>query len=452
MPTEARTQRTSVMPTGAWEKPVDRSKSSRQHEGAARRSCSASNVLMTRPQGRGGTQEAVMGHTHGHEHGHHHHDREAAGAPLPAAFDTSVPDEALTPEQQSRRSMLRRAGLLGAGPPPHGVLAGAATPAYASTGGRMERRLPVAGRGSPHPHPVQQRRQVPRPRPGPAGRGARSGLDGHHRPRKRDARQDRRGQGQPGHPGGPGRLRGHPRLPGPGVEHPGRRARHRVRPPGPQRGRGPQAVRDRLRRQRQERLRLDARQRGARHRGPQLPFRAGPAAPRQGHPDAGQPPRPQGPRLPARDPCLARRDALPPDRRRLRGRAWSPGRRYREDVRHGCRARSVRQQPERQLLRRLPAGELPHLGRLRLDDRHRRGPVGQPPRRGQALVDHRQLRLPPGLHRHRRTRRTGQRLHRQRPATPTRSTAAGSTSRRATTGPASTAVRTSAPTDSRTPP
>ncbi|WP_327745958.1 hypothetical protein OHO28_40255 [Streptomyces europaeiscabiei] len=42
------------------------------------------------------------GHHHGHEHGHEHGDVAAA---LPAAFDTSVPDEALPPEQRSRRSL-----------------------------------------------------------------------------------------------------------------------------------------------------------------------------------------------------------------------------------------------------------------------------------------------------------------------------------------------------------
>ncbi|MFJ7077293.1 PHP domain-containing protein [Streptomyces sp. NPDC098781] len=58
---------------------------------------------------------------HGHSHGHHHHGHdhdhthEAGAADLPAAFDPSVPDEALTPEQQSRRTLLRRAGLMGAG-------------------------------------------------------------------------------------------------------------------------------------------------------------------------------------------------------------------------------------------------------------------------------------------------------------------------------------------------
>ncbi|OSP39710.1 hypothetical protein B7767_30220, partial [Streptomyces sp. 13-12-16] len=57
-----------------------------------------------------------MGHGHAHGHHHHHHDHQhETTAPLPAAFDTSVPDEALNPEQRSRRTLLRRAGLLGAG-------------------------------------------------------------------------------------------------------------------------------------------------------------------------------------------------------------------------------------------------------------------------------------------------------------------------------------------------
>ncbi|MEV6592088.1 PHP domain-containing protein [Streptomyces acidicola] len=68
------------------------------------------------------------GHTHGpHHHGHHHgHDREHGTAPLPAAFDTTVPDEALSPEQRSRRSLLRGAGLLGAGLAAGSVLSGPA--------------------------------------------------------------------------------------------------------------------------------------------------------------------------------------------------------------------------------------------------------------------------------------------------------------------------------------
>ncbi|KMS67523.1 hypothetical protein ACH49_28415, partial [Streptomyces leeuwenhoekii] len=76
---------------------------------------------------------------HHHGHGHHHgpgHDHETA--PLPAAFDTSVPDEALTPEQRSRRSLLRRAGLLGAGLAAGSVL-GQSAPAAAATDGRRDK-------------------------------------------------------------------------------------------------------------------------------------------------------------------------------------------------------------------------------------------------------------------------------------------------------------------------
>ncbi|MFE2276936.1 PHP domain-containing protein [Streptomyces sp. NPDC059454] len=76
------------------------------------------------------------GHAHGHHHHHHGHDHQhETTAPLPAAFDTSVPDEALNPEQKSRRTLLRRAGLLGAGLAAGTVLsagAGAATPAHAA--------------------------------------------------------------------------------------------------------------------------------------------------------------------------------------------------------------------------------------------------------------------------------------------------------------------------------
>ncbi|MGW3423907.1 PHP domain-containing protein [Streptomyces phaeochromogenes] len=87
-----------------------------------------------------------MGHSHGHGHGHHHHDHDHAhegGTSLPAAFDTSVPDEALTPDQRSRRSMLRRAGLLGAGLATAGVLGGAtsgtAAAAQPASGGRRKK-------------------------------------------------------------------------------------------------------------------------------------------------------------------------------------------------------------------------------------------------------------------------------------------------------------------------
>ncbi|WP_055715496.1 PHP domain-containing protein [Streptomyces torulosus] len=81
------------------------------------------------------------GHTHGHHHHGHDHDHEHLAADgLPAAFDTAVPDEALTPEQQSRRTLLRRAGLLGAGLTAASVLApAAATPAYAAATGSRKR-------------------------------------------------------------------------------------------------------------------------------------------------------------------------------------------------------------------------------------------------------------------------------------------------------------------------
>jgi hypothetical protein len=81
-----------------------------------------------------------MGHGHHHGHAHHHghpHDHEhGASTALPAAFDTSVPDEALTPEQHSRRTLLRRAGLLGAGLAATSVLTPQVAPAYADPGTR----------------------------------------------------------------------------------------------------------------------------------------------------------------------------------------------------------------------------------------------------------------------------------------------------------------------------
>ncbi|MFF2327875.1 MULTISPECIES: PHP domain-containing protein [unclassified Streptomyces] len=85
-----------------------------------------------------------MGHGHGHHHHHDHdHDHQHEATPLPAAFDTSLPDEALSPEQQSRRTLLRRAGLLGAGLAASSVLAGAtSTPAFAGS-----RSTPRGGKG-----------------------------------------------------------------------------------------------------------------------------------------------------------------------------------------------------------------------------------------------------------------------------------------------------------------
>ncbi|MFD7402106.1 PHP domain-containing protein [Streptomyces sp. NPDC059866] len=87
-----------------------------------------------------------MGHGHSHGPGHHHHhDHDHEHAALPAAFDTSVPDEALNPEQQSRRSLLRRAGLLGAGLAAGSVLAPQAAAHAASSGSRSKGFLWLAG-------------------------------------------------------------------------------------------------------------------------------------------------------------------------------------------------------------------------------------------------------------------------------------------------------------------
>ncbi|MFF5796649.1 PHP domain-containing protein [Streptomyces albogriseolus] len=77
-----------------------------------------------------------MGHNHDHAHG------ATAPASLPAAFDTSVPDEALTPEQASRRALLRRTGLLGAGLAAGTVLTGSTAAADARGG---DSRTPRGG-------------------------------------------------------------------------------------------------------------------------------------------------------------------------------------------------------------------------------------------------------------------------------------------------------------------
>ncbi|MEU7419745.1 PHP domain-containing protein [Streptomyces antibioticus] len=72
------------------------------------------------------------GHGHGHQHHHHHHPHDASS--LPPALDLSVSDGELTPSQSSRRSMLRRAGLLGAGLAAGSVLGGAEQAAAAVAG------------------------------------------------------------------------------------------------------------------------------------------------------------------------------------------------------------------------------------------------------------------------------------------------------------------------------
>ncbi|WP_052852253.1 PHP domain-containing protein [Streptomyces avicenniae] len=114
-------------------------------------------------------------HPHGHDHGHSHdHDT----GPLPAAFDTSVPDSELTPDQLSRRGMLRRAGLLGAGVAGAGVLAGTGAGAASAhgrgNGGGGNRLQWLAGDHHIHTQysPDGQYRVVDQ-----VGNGARYGLD-----------------------------------------------------------------------------------------------------------------------------------------------------------------------------------------------------------------------------------------------------------------------------------
>src|SRR5918994_5782987 len=62
----------------------------------------------------------------GHEHTHsHRHAPDEAAADLPPAVDLSVPDDELPPGEMSRRTLLRGAGLLGAGAAATTVLSGA---------------------------------------------------------------------------------------------------------------------------------------------------------------------------------------------------------------------------------------------------------------------------------------------------------------------------------------
>jgi hypothetical protein len=77
-----------------------------------------------------------MGHHHHHDHPHHHED---SGTDLPPALNIDIPDEELNPADVSRRSMFRRAGLLGAGLAAGSVLAGAGT-AAASQGASRDSR------------------------------------------------------------------------------------------------------------------------------------------------------------------------------------------------------------------------------------------------------------------------------------------------------------------------
>ena len=242
-------------------------------------------------------------------------------------------------------------------------------------------------------------------------------------------------------------ARGHPGLPGPGVEHPGRRARHRVRAPRPQRGRGAQGVRERLRRH------------GQRHRRPApRPTRRWPSPglelPRRRRAGAGAsrtrcswPTTRPASGIDSPHEIRGWRDAAPGIARRHGGRARSPGRRHPAAERPRARAAaSTTTARRRRLASRLPARELPHLGRLRLDDRDRRRALGQPARRGQAVVDHRELRLAHDLPGRPVGRGPGQRLRRQRALRRPGHGGTVRTTATATSGPATTAAPTSAPT------
>ena len=104
-------------------------------------------------------------HDHDPDHSHDHsHDHGAGDDP---ALDLDVPDAELNPGQLRRRGFLRGAGLLGAGIAGASVLGGApalADEAVHGTSAGASRPAPglrLAGRRPPHPHPVQQRRHVP---------------------------------------------------------------------------------------------------------------------------------------------------------------------------------------------------------------------------------------------------------------------------------------------------
>ncbi|MFL6143263.1 MAG: PHP domain-containing protein [Labedaea sp.] len=65
----------------------------------------------------------------GHTGNGHTHDRWPDRGPVPSVVDTTVPDSELTPDQLSRRAMLRRSGLLGAGLAVGGALGSGGTAA-----------------------------------------------------------------------------------------------------------------------------------------------------------------------------------------------------------------------------------------------------------------------------------------------------------------------------------
>ena len=212
------------------------------------------------------------------------------------------------------------------------------------------------------------------------------------------ARQDRRGARSTRTSSRPApRLQGHADLPGPGVEHPGRRARHGLRAPRQERGRRAQGVRERLRRRRHATPASHTR-RTRRSRSPASTSSATPVhqRPRRRRAVPRQPPGPPGHRLAARDPGLARR--RPEHRGRHGGRAGPPGGRHPERRTGPARAAASTTTPRRrQPFPGYPLESYRTWGGFDWMSRDRRRPLGQPARRGQAVVDHRELRLAHGL-------------------------------------------------------
>ncbi|NHC13100.1 PHP domain-containing protein [Motilibacter deserti] len=83
-----------------------------------------------------------MGHSHGHDH-HHDHDHDhdhghGSAHPTPEAVDTSIPDSELSPRDLSRRTLLRNAGLLGAGAGAMSVFGTGVGTAAAASGGKAK--------------------------------------------------------------------------------------------------------------------------------------------------------------------------------------------------------------------------------------------------------------------------------------------------------------------------
>ena len=333
-----------------------------------------------------------MSHDHPHEHPHPH----AHGkGDLPAALDSAVPDAELSPQQlgrrlpAARRSARRRSGgrrVLGplARPPRPEARCRAVAP----HGGRLA--------GSPATTtstPSTARTGSTGSRPGRARHRVRPGLDGHHRPRQRRAREVRRGPVNPDivadPPGGPGPWSSRVWS---GTSRPPSTARSSCT--RAQRGRRPQAVRADLRR-------LGACRHGTRNTStPQNESAA----------SAGIVPRQRSSRAGPRTPCSwpttrpagasTRRTrsatgATPP-RWIAIGMEGAPGHQaagITAPYGLGCGRGFYDNCPSAPQLPRLPAGELPHLGRLRLDDRDRRRVLGRLLAEGKSVVDHRELGL-----------------------------------------------------------